>query len=74
MSVRVVVNGEQRELPDGATVARLVELLGEGSGTPANGRGIAVAVSGEVVPRGRWEVTALPDGAAVEVVAAVQGG
>jgi sulfur carrier protein len=35
---------------------------------------VAVAVNGEVVPRGAWEKTALDDGARVEIVAAVQGG
>jgi sulfur carrier protein len=70
MSVRVTVNGRQRELPDGATVARLVELLAASS----RGRGVAVAVGGEVVPRGSWQHTALCDGAAVAVVSAVQGG
>ncbi len=70
MSLRVSVNGERRELPDGATVARVVELFGP----VPNGRGVAVAVGGEVVPRGSWEDTAVPEGAAIEVVAAVQGG
>ena len=68
--MNVLVNGERRELPEGATVARLVELFASGT----RGRGLAVAVGGEVVPRGRWEATAVPDGAAVEVVSAVQGG
>jgi sulfur carrier protein len=70
VSLHVILNGEQRELPDGATVARVVELFG---GAP-DGRGIAVAVGGEVVPRGRWDATTLSDGSAVEVVSAVQGG
>ncbi len=34
----------------------------------------AVAVDGEVVPRGAWEATELAGGARVEVVTAVQGG
>jgi sulfur carrier protein len=66
----VVVNGERRELPAGTTVATVVELL---SSAP-DGRGIAVAVAGEVVPRGDWDATELAEGAQVEVVAAVQGG
>jgi thiazole synthase len=37
-------------------------------------RGLAVALEGEVVPRGDWERTALREGQAVEVVAAIQGG
>ena len=38
------------------------------------GRGVAVAVDGEVVPRARWGNTELREGANVEVVVAVQGG
>jgi sulfur carrier protein len=63
------VNGEDREL-GGCTVAELVAALE----IPAEGRGCAVAVDGEVVRRGAWETTAVPDGAAVEIVTAVQGG
>jgi sulfur carrier protein len=64
----VIVNGEHRELPDRATVATLVKQL---SAPP---RGVAVAIDGEVVPRGEWAATTLPDGAQIEVVAAIQGG
>ena len=64
------VNGHEREAPAGATVAQLVAELG----VPAEGRGVAVALDGEVVPRTAWERTAVPDGAAVEIVTAVQGG
>ena len=66
----VTVNGEAREVADGATVATIVTLL---SGDAA-ARGVAVAVGGEVVPRGQWPTTSVGDGAQVEVVAAVQGG
>jgi sulfur carrier protein len=69
--VLVTVNGERRELPAGATVASVVAGL---SGAPPEGRGVAVAVEGEVVPRGAWERTLLAEGAHLEVVAAVQGG
>ena len=65
-----IVNGEQRELPPGTTVAALVASL---PGVPG-GRGVAVALDGEVVPRGAWRATSVADGARVEVVAAVQGG
>lgn len=64
----VIVNGTERELPDGATVAALLEMLRiQSSGT-------AVAVDGEVVPRALHAETALPDGAVVEILTAVQGG
>ena len=66
----VSVNGERRELSAGTTVAELVSSL---PGAP-DGRGVAVAVDGEVVPRGPWGAAELRDGASVEVVVAVQGG
>ena len=66
----VMVNGNERALPDGATVEWLVSDLG----APENGRGVAVAVDGEVVPRSGWPGTALRPGARVEVLTAVQGG
>jgi sulfur carrier protein len=68
--MKVLLNGEQRELAPGETVAAVVTLLG-GS---AQGRGVAVAVDGEVVPRGAWDETELREGSRVEIVVAVQGG
>jgi sulfur carrier protein len=70
MTLSVTVNGDAHELPDGATVASVVEALPNAP----EGRGVAVAVGGEVVPRGRWAITQLREGANVEVVVAVQGG
>jgi sulfur carrier protein len=70
VSISVTVNGESRELPSGATVASVVHEL---TGRP-EGRGVAVALEGEVVPRGAWAATPLAEGAAIEVVTAVQGG
>jgi sulfur carrier protein len=71
--VLVTVNGDERSLPEGATVQTLVSaLVGERESPPE--RGIAVAVHGEVVPRSRWASTALHHGAVVEVLTAVQGG
>ena len=64
------VNGERRELPDGTTVAELVASLP----VAPEGRGLAVALDGEVVPRGSWGLTELREGASVEIVVAVQGG
>jgi thiazole synthase len=67
--VRVELNGEMRELGDGATIAAAVRAAG---GDP-EARGYAVAVGGEVVPRGQWS-RRLRDGEKVEVLAAIQGG
>jgi sulfur carrier protein len=68
--MRIELNGEPVELADGASVDQAVAAAG------ANGerRGLAVAIDGEVVPRGEWEATTLRDGQTVEVVQAVQGG
>jgi sulfur carrier protein len=70
MSVSVTINGEERELAAPATVANLIASL---ENAP-EGRGVAVAVEGEVVPRAQWPSTELRDGAKIEVVVAVQGG
>ena len=66
----VTVNGQHRELGDGAPVRSLVEAIGG----PGDGRGVAVAIGGEVVPRSAWAETVLGPGARVEVLTAVQGG
>ncbi len=63
--MEVRLNGEPRQLPEGAT---LVDLLGE----PAPG--VACAVNGEVVPRDQWRHYRLREGDRVEFVRAVQGG
>ena len=68
MSVQVKLNGEPRELPDGATLAEAVAEL------TAAATGVAAAVNADVVPRNSWTVTFLRDGDQVEVVTAVQGG
>lgn len=66
--VEVLVNGEQRHLPAGTTVADVVAAL------VPSARGVAVAVDREVVPRSSWAATVLMPGARVEVVTAAAGG
>ena len=66
----VVLNGESLPLPDGATAADAVRA----SGAAEDGRGVAVAVDGEVLPRARWATAPLCEDARVEVLQAVQGG
>ena len=43
-------------------------------GDRSDGRGMAVAVDAEVVPRSEWETVELTEGQRVEVVGAIQGG
>ena len=68
--MKIVLNGEPRDLRDGASVAEAVDA----SGAPPSRAGIAVAVDGEVVPRGSWDSRLLGEGQQVEVLQAVQGG
>jgi sulfur carrier protein len=69
--MRIDLNGEPLELADGASLADAVRAAGAEPDAP---RGVAVALDGEVVPRGEWEATSLRDGQSVEVLAAIQGG
>ncbi|NGO71146.1 sulfur carrier protein ThiS [Streptomyces sp. SB3404] len=62
------VNGEQRQVPAGLTLDRLVATL------TAAPTGVAAAVNEDVVPRSRWADTGLGEGDRVEVLTAVQGG
>ena len=62
------INGEQREFPDGLTVAALVGQLGM---KPDR---VAVELNLEIVPRTQWEATPLKDGDKLEVVHFVGGG
>lgn len=65
----VTVNGTDRELIAGATVATVVaDLAG------AESAGVAVALNDDVVPRAAWAATTLTTRDRVEVLTAMQGG
>jgi sulfur carrier protein len=68
--MKVLLNGAQTDLADGATVLTAVEALD----LPAAGRGVAVAVDAEVVPRTQWHTHELNEGARIEILRAIQGG
>jgi sulfur carrier protein len=68
--MRVSVNGELHEFAAATTLADAIARL---PGAP-EGRGVAAALDGEVVPRSRWSETRLSEGARIELVVAVQGG
>jgi sulfur carrier protein len=68
--VTIELNGERVHLVDGATVREAVAS----AGVSGDGRGVAVAVDGEVIPRDEWTATALRPGQRVEVLGAIQGG
>ncbi|SNS56223.1 sulfur carrier protein ThiS [Geodermatophilus pulveris] len=67
-TVQVTVNGAATELADGATVADLVAARSGGHDR------VAVALNGDVVPRGSWPRTPLSPGDALEVLAPTAGG
>ena len=67
--VRITINGQSRILPeDAASVAALVRSLG------FEGKRVAVERNGEIVPKSRYDATALADGDTLEIVRAVGGG
>ena len=66
--LQVRVNGEDRELDAGATIAALLESMS------LEVNGIAVALNMEIVRRGEYGDTHLSDGDEVEIVRAVGGG
>jgi sulfur carrier protein len=69
MAETIEVNGKREPLSAGT-----LSTLLTGKGIDLDGRGVAVAVNGAVVPRAAWRQTALRAGDAVEIVGAKQGG
>lgn len=68
--MRLLLNGTERELPEGATLTDLLLL----AGLPPERTGVAVARNGEVVRRAHWASTCLSEGDRIELVSATQGG
>jgi sulfur carrier protein len=68
MYMEIIVNGEQRQVPDTYTAAQLVEAMG------LSGQRIAMEVNLEIVPRSTYESHTLQPGDRIEVVHAVGGG
>ncbi len=68
--MKILLNGAECDVGKAITIAELVatETL------VAGGRGIAVAVDSEVVPRSAWQDMKLKEGQRVELLAAIQGG
>ncbi len=65
--MRVIVNGEPREVASVSIGALLSELEYEGSH-------FAVAVNFDVLPKSRWAETALQAGDEIEIITPRQGG
>ena len=66
--MRLLVNGEERQVPPSTTVKQLLASLGLGDTL------VAVERNEEIVPRAQHETTELAEGDCVEVVHFVGGG
>ncbi|MEG1340637.1 MAG: sulfur carrier protein ThiS [Pseudomonas sp.] len=66
--MRIKLNGEPFELPDGESVEALLTRL------DLVGRRVAVELNLDIVPRSQHAATALCEGDQVEVVHAIGGG
>ncbi|MDB5621227.1 sulfur carrier protein ThiS [Tardiphaga sp.] len=65
--MRVIVNGEHREIEASHVDALLSELEYEGTHC-------AIALNFDVVPRSQWALTALKSGDEIEIITPRQGG
>jgi sulfur carrier protein len=65
--MRVIVNGESREISSASVGALLSELAYEGTH-------FAIAVNYDVVPKSRWAETQLNAGDEIEIITPRQGG
>ena len=65
--MRVIINGEEREIGSGSVDALLGELDYEGTH-------FAIAVNYDVLPKSRWAQTQLKAGDEIEIITPRQGG
>jgi len=68
ITMHIQLNGERYELPDGQSVADLLQRL------DLTGRRLAVELNRDIVPRSQHGTTRLAEGDRVEVVHAIGGG
>jgi len=67
-TVSILVNGERKEVPHGATVEQLLEALALPRGR------VAIERNAEILPRTAWTQTAIAAGDRYEIVQFVGGG
>jgi sulfur carrier protein len=66
--MRIAVNGEERDVPEGLTLEGLIKELG------IRREGTAIEVNRQIVPKSRYAETTLKPGDRVEIVTFVGGG
>ncbi|HEV2206497.1 MAG TPA: sulfur carrier protein ThiS [Candidatus Acidoferrales bacterium] len=64
----IVINGESHEIPDGLTVAALLERVGMRSDR------VAIERNRDILPRARWAETQVQASDSFEIVQLVGGG
>lgn len=69
--MKIWINAQSAELPDGATVADAVARATDGQAPQAP---FAVALNLQFVPRAQYALTPLRDGDRVEIIAPITGG
>jgi thiamine biosynthesis protein ThiS len=67
-SLKIVVNGEPREVPEGLGVGGLLSHLGLASDR------VAIERNREILPRAAWSATPVQEGDQFEIVHLVGGG
>ncbi|NPA16428.1 sulfur carrier protein ThiS [Persephonella sp.] len=66
--MKIILNGEEREIKEGITIKELIQELG------IKAPNYAVAVGMEVVPKSEYDTYTLKEGDRVEIVTFVGGG
>jgi len=66
--INIVVNGRERQVADGQTVAQLLAGLGIARDQ------VAVELNGDIVRREKWDQTGVSPGSVLEIVQFVGGG
>jgi sulfur carrier protein len=68
--MNIKFNGKAKPINDNANLQMLISEYLNGK----EAKGLAAALNENIVPRSKWETTALKENDSVEVVHAVQGG
>jgi sulfur carrier protein len=66
--MQIIVNGDSREVPDGLTVAALLDVL------QMRANRVAIERNREILPRAQWQATQVQPNDSFEIVQFVGGG
>jgi thiamine biosynthesis protein ThiS len=66
--MEIILNGDRRTVPDGITVAALLEFL------QMRPNRVAIELNREILPRAQWQVTHVQPNDSFEIVQFVGGG